>query len=62
MATKDLIERAANKLMEGKILGVLRGRSECGPRALCHRSILASPITPSMKIILNQKVKYRETF
>ncbi len=51
----------AKALAEGKTLGLLRGRSEVGPRALCHRSILADPRRPDMKDRLNQ-LKGREMF
>lgn len=39
-----------------------RGNSEIGPRALCHRSIIANPQNPYMKDILNLRVKHREEF
>ena len=35
---------------------------EWGPRALGNRSILADPRNPSMKDILNEKIKHRESF
>jgi len=46
----------------GKIIGVVRGRSELGPRALGNRSILCNPTLPNMKDILNMKVKNREYY
>lgn len=49
-------------LAEGKILGLFRGRMEFGPRALGHRSILASPVDAAMRDRLNASVKYREAF
>jgi len=49
-------------LISGKIIGVVRGGSEHGPRALGNRSILCYPIFPDMKDILNQKVKNREWY
>lgn len=33
-----------------------------GPRALCHRSIIANPTNPNMKDTLNSRVKHREEF
>ena len=45
-----------------KIVGIHRGRSESGPRALGHRSIVADPRNPAMKDIINAKVKFRESF
>ena len=51
-----------NLLIPGKIMGVVRGRSEVGPRALGNRSILCNPSIPNMKNILNKKVKNREYY
>lgn len=59
---KKLIERVATYLSEKKIIAWFQGRMEFGPRALCNRSILASPAFPDMKDILNEKVKHRESF
>jgi len=49
-------------LMEGKIIGVVKGQAEHGPRALGHRSILCNPSIPEMKDTLNAKVKNREWY
>lgn len=49
-------------LVEGKIVGIARGRSEHGPRALGNRSIMCNPSFPEMKDILNAKVKHREWY
>jgi carbamoyltransferase len=49
-------------LVEGKIIGVARGRSEHGPRALGNRSIICNPAIPEMKDTLNEKVKHREWY
>jgi carbamoyltransferase len=49
-------------LSEGKIIGIVRGLSEHGPRALGNRSILCNPAYPDMKDILNSKVKNREWY
>jgi len=57
-----LILIIAEKIYRNKIVGILRGRSEIGPRALGHRSILANPICKEMKDYLNSKVKHREDF
>jgi carbamoyltransferase len=53
---------AARDLADGLIVGWFQGRSEFGPRALGHRSILANPVNPEAKKTLNAKVKYREEF
>jgi carbamoyltransferase len=49
-------------LIEGKIIGIARDRSEHGPRALGNRSIICNPSLPEMKDILNAKVKHREWY
>jgi carbamoyltransferase len=54
--------KAAQLLSEGKIVGWFQGRSEYGPRALGHRSILAHPGLLNMKNEINARVKYREEF
>ena len=49
-------------LSEGKIVGVVRGTSEHGPRALGNRSIICNPAYTDMKDTLNAKVKNREWY
>lgn len=49
-------------LVNGKIIGVIRGGSEVGPRALGNRSIICHAAIPNMKDILNKKVKNREPY
>jgi carbamoyltransferase len=53
---------AAHMLSTGKIIAWYQGRSEFGPRALGHRSILADPLASRMKDKINSKVKFREEF
>lgn len=57
----DLAGETADLLAQNKIIGWFQGRMEFGPRALGGRSILASPIDPSMQQRLNQ-IKDREDF
>lgn len=52
----------ADLLRKGKIIGLVQGRCEFGPRALGNRSILADPSFPEMKEVINDKVKHREWF
>lgn len=59
---KKLSIKVAEYIADNKIVGFHRGRTEIGPRALCHRSILANPANPEMKDILNKRVKHREYF
>jgi carbamoyltransferase len=58
----DPVEEAARALAAGKILGWFQGRMESGPRALGNRSILMSPLDPTAKDTLNERVKFREGF
>lgn len=62
LTNEELATEIANYIADGKILGLHRGRTEIGPRALCHRSILADATNPEMKDILNKRVKHREPF
>jgi carbamoyltransferase len=52
----------AGLLAEGRIVAVFEGRSEFGPRALGHRSILVDPRDPGMCPHLNRSVKFREGY
>ncbi len=56
------INIVTNMLLDQKIIGVFRGKSEVGPRALGNRSIICDPRSVKMKNHLNQKVKHREWF
>lgn len=55
-------EAVSRVLQQGKIIGVMRGRAEFGPRALGNRSILADPRAPDMKDRINRLVKGREAY
>lgn len=46
----------ADELSKGAILGLFRGRSEWGPRALCNRSIIASPTVAGISKKLNHRL------
>ncbi|GIV41791.1 MAG: hypothetical protein KatS3mg034_1101 [Vicingaceae bacterium] len=59
---KDLLPKVAKALADGKVVGWFQGRSEFGPRALGHRSILADPRRKDAKDLLNLKIKRRESF
>lgn len=58
----QLIERVAQDLADGRIVGWYQGRYEIGPRALGNRSILASPLRPDVRDTINRRVKFREPF
>lgn len=57
-----LIDKVADLLQEGKIIGWFHGRMEFGPRALGARSIIGDPRNKEMQSIMNLKIKYRESF
>ena len=57
-----LLERVADSIQNGKVIGWHQGRFEYGPRALGNRSILADPRSKEMKDIVNVKIKFREPF
>ncbi len=61
-SNNDLTELVANFLADKKIIGWFQGKMEFGPRALGHRSILASPLYADMKSHVNLKIKFREGF
>lgn len=56
------LETVIDDLVGGKIIGVVQGNSEHGPRALGNRSIICNPSLKDMKDILNAKVKNREWY
>ena len=59
----DVLARMiAQAIFDNKIIAFHRGRTEIGPRALCHRSILANPANSNMKNIINNRIKHRENF
>ena len=57
-----MVERIADDLAAGRVVGWMDGASEFGPRALGHRSILASPQSREMRDRLNRDIKRREEF
>lgn len=57
-----LVDRTAELLADGRVVGWFQGRMEFGPRALGNRSILGDPRSPSMQSTMNLKVKFRESF
>jgi carbamoyltransferase len=57
-----LADEIAALMAEEKVIGLLQGRMEFGPRALGGRSILGDPRSPKMQSIMNVKIKFRESF
>jgi carbamoyltransferase len=62
LSTEVLVERVAEEIAAGRVIGWLRGRMEFGPRALGARSIIGDPRNPKMQSVMNLKIKYRESF
>ena len=58
----DLCELAAESLDQGQVVGWFQGRMEFGPRALGARSLLGDPRSEKMQSLMNQKIKFRESF
>nr|QGJ79652.1 Carbamoyltransferase [Amycolatopsis sp. CP2808] len=58
----DIVERAAQLLADGAVLGWAQGGSEFGPRALGNRSIIADPRPKTNQTRINAMVKKRESF
>ena len=58
----ELPDVVAALLAEEKVVGLLQGRMEFGPRALGGRSILGDPRSPKMQSVMNLKIKFRESF
>jgi carbamoyltransferase len=60
--TDETIDKVAQLLADGKIVGWFQGKGEIGPRALGNRSILMRPDIKDGKDIINNKVKHRENY
>jgi carbamoyltransferase len=57
-----LCRETAALVADGKVVGWFQGRMEWGPRALGNRSIVCDPRRADMKMVLNAKIKRRESF
>lgn len=58
----SLLDRTAELLADGNVVGWFQGRMEFGPRALGARSILGDPRRQNMQTDMNLKIKFRESF
>ena len=54
--------RGGGHLAAEKVVGLMQGRMEFGPRALGGRSILGDARSPKMQAVMNLKIKFRESF
>ena len=59
---EELLGRLAQILKDENVVGWFQGRMEFGPRALGGRSIIGDPRSKTMQSVMNQKIKYRESF
>jgi carbamoyltransferase len=62
LTDSEVVDLAARRMAENKVVGWFQGRMEFGPRALGGRSILGDPHSPEMQRQMNLKIKYRESF
>jgi carbamoyltransferase len=62
LPVSEIPGEVAKLLASGKVVGLLQGRMEFGPRALGGRSILGDPRSPAMQSVMNLKIKFRESF
>lgn len=61
--TRERLPRhIARFLADGRVVGLLQGRMEFGPRALGARSIIGDARSPQMQSVMNLKIKFRESF
>jgi carbamoyltransferase len=58
----QVAECVAELLAEEKVIGLVLGRMEFGPRALGARSIIGDARSPKMQSVMNLKIKFRESF
>jgi carbamoyltransferase len=54
--------RVAELLAAEKVIGLVVGRMEFGPRSLGARSIIGDARSPKMQSVMNLKIKFRESF
>ncbi len=57
-----LADKIAALMADEKVIGLLQGRMEFGPRALGGRSIIGDARSPKMQSVMNVKIKFRESF
>ncbi len=59
---EEIPKKIAELIVDGKVVGILQGRMEFGPRALGCRSIVGDPRSKQMQSLMNLKIKFRESF
>lgn len=58
----ELCKVVSDSIAQQKVVGWFQGRMEFGPRALGARSILGDARSATMQSLMNQKIKFRESF
>ena len=56
------VGEVARRLAAGQVIGVCNGAAEIGPRALCHRSILARADDVALRRRVSEDIKRREWY
>ncbi len=59
---QQMVEKAAELIEAGNVIGWFQGRMEFGPRALGARSIIGDARNREMQSRMNLKIKFRESF
>ena len=59
---EKVCDRIAELMASENVVGHMAGRMEFGPRALGARSILGDARSPKMQLVMNLKIKFRESF
>ena len=62
LSKEKLLDKVAELLADGKVIGWFNGRMEFGPRALGGRSIIGDARNKNMQSVMNLKIKHRESF
>ena len=62
LSEREMCQFAADMIAQEKVIGWFQGASEFGPRALGNRSILANPVSPATKYILDNYMKCRDRY
>lgn len=58
--TKNVIDEMCKDLKKNRVLGIVRGKMEFGPRALCNRSIIYKTSDVTINSWLNKRMKRTE--
>lgn len=59
---EQLVDKVADLISNGSVIGWFRDRMEFGPRALGNRSIIGDARSEKMQSLMNLKIKFRESF